>query len=351
MVGVVFMVLFMIMFMMMMICIVGYVVFGEIDLWDVFVLIGLIVIGYFVVMFVVMLFVLILFVLIWWYWDFEMVVWFVFGVSFMCFIKLIGVFVVLIILLIIFFVFVGWLWLNQQSKMIKVCFQQCDEILLFVLGQFCELVVNYCVFFIEKMLLDQSKVQNVFVMLMENGKVNVVVLQMGYMEILKDGDCFVVFEDGCCYDGMFGQLNFKIMEFECYGVKIMSKFVINVQIINSMFMFDLLCNLMCDNFVEFVWCVGLLLIVINLMVFGILFLYQNLCCSCMINFVMVVLIYFMYLNLLNVVQVQIEQGKMLFGVGFVGLYVIVVVIVVFIFWLCVCNCLLLICVLFGCLGV
>ncbi|OJB47752.1 hypothetical protein BGV60_25925 [Burkholderia ubonensis] len=48
---------------------------------------------------------------------------------------------------------------------------------------------------------------------------------------------------------------------------------------------------------------------------------------------MAVLIYLTYSNLLNVVQAQIEQGKMSFGVGLVGLHLIVA----FIFWLRVRN--------------
>jgi len=56
-----------------------------------------------------------------------------------------------------------------------------------------------------------------------------------------------------------------------------------------------------------------------------------------INLVMAVLIYLTYSNLLNVVQSWIEQGKMSFGVGLVGLHILVALIVVFIFWLRVRN--------------
>jgi lipopolysaccharide export system permease protein len=50
-----------------------------------------------------------------------------------------------------------------------------------------------------------------------------------------------------------------------------------------------------------------------------------------------VLIYLTYSNLLNVVQSWIEQGKMSFGVGLVGLHVIVALVVAVIFWLRVRN--------------
>lgn len=334
--GAVFMVLLTIMLTTMMIRIVGYAASGEIDPRDVLVLIGLTVIGYLAVMLVVTLFVSILFVLTRWYRDSEMVVWLASGVSLTRLIKPIGVFATPIIVLIAFFAFVGWPWSNQQSKMIKARFQQRDEISLLAPGQFRESATNHRVFFIEKMSPDQSKVQNVFVTSTENGKVNVVVSHTGHTET-KDGDRFVVLEDGRRYDGTPGQPNFKIMEFQRYGVKITSTPVTNVPATNSTPTLDLLRNPTRDNLAEFAWRAGLPLIAINLLVLGIPLSYQNPRRSRTINLVMAVLIYLTYSNLLNVVQSQIEQGKMSFGVGLVGLHAIVAVIVAFIFWLRVRN--------------
>ena len=220
--------------------------------------------------------------------------------------------------------------------MIKARFQQRDEISLLAPGQFRESASNHRVFFIEKMTPDQSKVQNVFVTSTENGKVNVVVSQTGHTET-RDGSRFVVLEDGRRYDGTPGQPNFKIMEFERYGVKITSTPVTNVQTTNSTPTPDLLRNPTNDNLAEFAWRAGLPLIAINLMVLGIPLSYQNPRRSRTINLVMAVLIYLTYSNLLNVVQSQIEQGKMSFGVGLVGLHLVVAAIVAFIFWLRVRN--------------
>ncbi|MCA3785523.1 LPS export ABC transporter permease LptF [Burkholderia sp.] len=334
--GAVFMVLLTIMLTTMMIRIVGYAASGEIDPRDVLVLIGLTVIGYLAVMLVVTLFVSILFVLTRWYRDSEMVVWLASGVSLTRLIKPIGVFATPIVLLIAFFAFVGWPWSDQQSKMIRARFQQRDEISLLAPGQFRESATNHRVFFIEKMSPDQSKVQNVFVTSTENGKVNVVVSQTGHTETL-DGNRFVVLEDGRRYDGTPGQPNFKIMEFERYGVKITSTPVVNVPTTNSTPTLDLLRNPTRDNLAEFAWRAGLPLIALNLMVLGIPLAYQNPRRSRTINLVMAVLIYLTYSNLLNVVQAQIEQGKMSFGVGLVGLHALVAVIVAFIFWLRVRN--------------
>ena len=313
--GAVFMVLLTIMLTTMMIRIVGFAASGEIDPRDVVVLIGLTVIGYLAVMLIVTLFVSILFVLTRWYRDSEMVVWLASGVSQTQLIKPIAVFSTPIIILIVFFAFVGWPWSNQQSKLIKQRFQQRDEVSLLAPGQFRESPSSHRVFFIEKMSPDQGHVENVFVTSTEGGKVNVIVSKTGHTETRDDGDRFIVLENGRRYDGEPGQPNFRIMEFERYGVKIQSHQVVNTPTTTGISTPDLLANPTRDNLAEFAWRAGLPLIAINLMLLAIPLSYQNPRRSRTINLVMAVLIYLTYSNLLNVVQSWIEQGKMSFGVG------------------------------------
>jgi lipopolysaccharide export system permease protein len=52
---------------------------------------------------------------------------------------------------------------------------------------------------------------------------------------------------------------------------------------------------------------------------------------------MAVLIYLTYSNLLNVVQSWIEQGRVSFGVGLIGLHILVAGLVAFIFYLRIRN--------------
>jgi lipopolysaccharide export system permease protein len=335
--GAVFMVLLTLVLTTMMIRIVGFAASGEIDPRDVLVLIGLTVIGYLAIMLVATLFVSILFVLTRWYRDSEMVVWLSSGVSLTQFIKPVGVFATPIIILIAFFVFVGWPWSNQQNKLIRARFQQRDEVSLLAPGQFRESTVSHRVFFIEKMSPDQSHVENVFVTSTENGKVNVVVSKFGHTETQKDGNRFVVLENGRRYDGEPGHPDFRIMEFERYGIKIQSQPVVTTPTATGTPTLELLRNPTRDNLAEFAWRAGLPLIGINLMLLAIPLAYQNPRRSRTINLVMAVLIYLTYSNVLNVVQSWIQQGKMSFPVGLVGLHVVVAAIVVFIFWLRVRN--------------
>lgn len=335
--GAVFMVLLTVMLTTMMIRIVGFAAQGQVDPKNVVVLIGFTVIGYLAVILIVTLFVSILFVLTRWYRDSEMVVWLASGVSQTQLIKPIAVFSAPIIVFIMFFAFVGWPWSNAQSKLIKARFQQRDEVSLLAPGQFRESPSSNRVFFIEKMSPDQGHVENVFVTSTENGKVNVIVSKNGHTETRSDGDCFIVLENGRRYDGKSGQPNFRITEFERYGVKITSHQVINTPSTTGISTPDLLARPTKDNLAEFAWRAGLPLIAINLMLLAIPLSYQNPRRSRTINLVMAVLIYLTYSNLLNIVQSWIEQGKLSFALGLVGLHVIVALIVAFNFWLRVRN--------------
>src|ERR1700694_4423109 len=249
--GAVFLVLLTLMLTTMMIRIVGFAASGQVDPRDVVVLIGLTVIGYLAVIMIVTLFVSILFVLTRWYRDSEMVVWLASGGSQTGPIKPGAVFSTPIILAIVFFAFVVWPWSNLQSKLIKARFQQRDEVSLLAPGQFRESLTSHRVFFIEKMSPDQGHVQNVFVTSTEGGKVNVVVSKNGHTETAKDGTHFVVLENGRRYDGEPGQPDFRIMEFQRYGVKIAQQPVINVPTTTGMSTLALLRHPTRSNLAEF----------------------------------------------------------------------------------------------------
>ena len=335
--GAVFMVLLTIFLTTMMIRIVGFAASGEVDPKDVLVLIGLTVIGYLAVMLVVTLFVSILFVLTRWYRDSEMVVWLASGVSLTRFIKPIATFAAPMLLLIAFFAYVGWPWSNAQNKLIRARFQQRDEVSLLAPGQFRESPSSHRVFFVEKMTPDQSQVENVFVTSTEHGKVSVVVSKNGHTETEKDGARFVVLDNGRRYDGEPGKPDFRIMEFERYGVKITQQPVVNRPSTTGLPTLALLRHPSNTNLAEFAWRTGLPLMAINLMLLGIPLAYQNPRRGRTINLVMAVLIFLTYSNLLNVVQSWVEQGKMSFVVGLLGLHAIVTALVVVVFWLRVRN--------------
>ena len=329
--GAVFLVLLTIMLSTMLIRIVGFAASGEIDPRDVLVLIGLTVVGYLAVMLIVTMFVSILFVLTRWYRDSEMVVWFASGVSHTHLIKPIAKFSAPLIVLIIFFAFVGWPWSNEQSKLVRERFAQRDEVSLLAPGQFRESPASHRVFFIEKMSPDARTVKNVFVTGTENGKINVVVSADGQIETQPNGDRFVVLAHGRRYDGVPGQPDYRIMEFQRYGVRIESHDIIDTPSSRDFSTAELIATPNRANLGELAWRIGLPLVAINLMLLAIPLAHQSPRRSRTTNLVMAVLIYLTYSNLLNLAQSWIEQGRIPFVVGLVSLHVIVSIIVFVLF--------------------
>ncbi|WP_216796793.1 LPS export ABC transporter permease LptF [Candidatus Vallotia tarda] len=333
----VFLVLLTLVLTTMMIRIVGSAASGEIDLKDVVVLIGLTMIRYVSVMLMASLFSAILFVLTRWYRDSEMLIWLSCGVSLTRLIKPITMFSVPIIVLISFFSFVGWPWANEQSRLIRERFQQRDEILLLAPGQFCESTSKHRVFFVEKVGPSQKDIENIFVASTENGRVNILVSKTGYMEIHPNGDRFVVLKNGRRYDGELGQIDLRIMEFFSYGIKIQSEQLVDRPMTPGLSTATLLRARNNTNLAEFAWRASLPLTALNLMLLAIPLAYQNPRHGRTISLALGVFIYLTYSNLMNLVQAWIEQGKIAFMSGLLGLHLIILAITIFIFWLRVCN--------------
>ena len=127
------------------------------------------------------------------------------------------------------------------------------------------------------------------------------------------------------------------MEFQRYGVKMTHQPIVNTKTTTGMSTIALLRHPTHDNLAEFAWRTGLPLMAVNLMLLGIPLAYQNPRRGRTINLVMAVLIFLTYSNLLNVVQSWLEQGKMSFVVGLLGLHIVAAALVVVVFWLRVRN--------------
>jgi len=335
--GAVFMVLLTIILTTMMIRIVGFAAQGEIDPRDVVVLIALTMIGYLGVIMIGTMFVSILFVLTRWYRDSEMVVWFASGVSLTSLIRPIATFAVPIIVLIAFFSFVAWPWSNAQRDLLRDRFQQRDDVSLLAAGQFRESATSHRVFFVEKISGDAMHVQNVFVTGTDEGKLSVIVSHMGHVETGPNGDRYIVLENGRRYDGTPDQPDFRVMEFQRYGVKIESKQVVNAPTPASTPTLELIHNPTRANLAELAWRTGLPITAVVLMLLAIPLSYQNPRRSRTVNLVLAVLIYLTYSNLLNLMQAWIEQGKLPFALGLVGLHIVAGLIAVFMFWMRIRN--------------
>jgi lipopolysaccharide export system permease protein len=332
--GAVFMVLITVMLTTMMIRILGFAASGKADPHDVLVLIGLAVIGYLAVILIVTLFVSILFVLTRWYRDSEMVVWFASGLSITNFVKPVLRFSAPYLAVITFCALVAWPWANQQIAALEARFAQRDDVSMISPGQFRESAANHRVFFVETVSPDATKVHNVFVSGTENGKVNVIVSKDGHIETAKDGNRYIVLEKGRRYDGVPGQPDYRVMEFERYGVKIDNPTAVDADNtptkgVPTARLFREIQNPIFRG--EIVWRIGLPLLALSLVLLAVPLAYQNPRHGRTVNLVMAVLIYLSYTNLLSLSQAYVAQERIPLAIGVWLLHAVAIFVIVLLY--------------------
>lgn len=328
----VFMVLLAVMLVAMMPRIVGHAALDLVDPRDMLTLIGLSVLSYLPIILIITLFTSILFVLTRWYRDSEMVVWMTSGLSLLRFIKPVMLFSALWIIAIAYGAFVIWPWSHQYIKRSYERFAQRDEIALIAPGQFRESPGNRRIFFIEQVLPNAKQVRHVFIAGTEPEKVSVVVANRGHIEMQPHGERFIVLEKGHRYDGAPGQADYRVMEFQRYGMRIDAQHLMNIPTAKSTSTLELLRKPTPNHAAELAWRAGLPLMAINLILLAIPLAYQNPRRGRMFHLVTAVLIYLIYSNLLNLTQSWLEQEKLPLGAGFWALHALVAALTAALFW-------------------
>ena len=318
--GAVFLVLVTIMITTLVIRILGFAASGSVNPEDALVLIALATLGYFAVLLTVSLFIAVLIVLVRWYKDSEMIVWFASGLSITNLIGPILRFAIPLILIIALLAAFVWPWANRESSVISQRFQQRDDLSMVAAGQFKESAKAERVFFIEDLDVDKGEVKNIFVADTRNQKLSVAVAATGYIENAPNGDKSVVLLKGRRYEGQPTQANFRILEFDEYETKILSKEVSKPpprdrekNVIELIQESD--SNIRRANFGELLWRIGLPIMALGLVLIAIPLAYVNPRLGNYTAMFYAVLIYLMYSNLLNLSQNYVSQGRIDFFIG------------------------------------
>lgn len=216
--GAVFTTLFTITITVMLIRILGQAAGGQVASQDVVALIGFAALNYLPVLLILTSFISVLLVVTRSYQDSEMVVWFASGLSLSQWIRPILGFGLPIVALTAALSFVVTPWANRQSSEFRERFEKRQDISRVSPGKFQESAAGDRIFFVEGIANDASRVRNVFVNTVRDGKSSVVAAREGTVEIDAHGDKFVVLQNGRRYDGSPTQPDFQMMQFERYGL-------------------------------------------------------------------------------------------------------------------------------------
>jgi lipopolysaccharide export system permease protein len=320
--GVVFMVLVTLVLTNLMIRVLGNAASGTANPKDALVLIGLGMINYLPILLTASVFVAILMVLTRWYKDSEMVIWQTAGIGLLKILRPILNFTAQIAVAIALLSIFVSPWASEQSATIKQRFQQRDDISMLAPGQFRESSGNNRVFFIESMNPETDVIKNVFVTDFGKDRQLVAVAKQGFIQNTPDGEKQLILETGRRYEGVPGNTDFRITEFDKYTVKLADKVI--DPIINgprTLPAWVLIQDLNKAHLGEILWRIGLPLMVFVFAIVAIPLSYMDPRRGRYTALVMAVLLYFTYSNLLKLMQAWVSTGKLSFSIGWWLLHV------------------------------
>ncbi|MDK3021918.1 LPS export ABC transporter permease LptF [Cupriavidus taiwanensis] len=312
--GAVFLVMLTFMLTSLVIRILGMAANGKASPNDVLMLIGLATIGYLSILLSATLFISTLIVLTRWYKDSEMVVWFSAGISLRDLVKPVLQFAAPFIVLALLLGMFAWPWANQQSALFRDRFEQRGVMSMIAAGRFIEPAKANYVLFIEGIDADMKHARNVFVANAEADKIGVALAHQGQFETMPNGDRLVVMENGRRYSGTPGQIDYRIVEFERYAVKVDNKPPESEAKLppKSRDTIDLIRNPTRENLGELIWRISLPILAFNFVMIAIPLAYVNPRLGRYTPLVFAVLIYLTYSNLINLTQSWVRNGSMPF---------------------------------------
>ncbi len=191
------------------------------------------------------------------------------------------------------------------------------------------------VFFVEGVSGDTTKVKNIFVSSVRNGKTSVVVAKEGTVEIDPNGDKFLVMHKGRRYDGVPTQSDFQLMEFDRYGVLVarQSAVLVGDTSARALPTIALLKNRSNFNDGEMLWRVSLPLMGILLMLLAIPLGFVNPRGGRSANLLIALFLFTFYSNMLSFAQATVVQQRSTLPLAWWPVHLVaIVVIVAFFLW-------------------
>lgn len=331
--GVIFATLFTIMVTTTLIRLLGQAAGGSVDTSSVVPLIAFTSVGILPVLLVLTLYLSVLVALTRAYRDSEMVIWFATGLSLLAWVRPVLSFALPFVLLVGAISLAVAPWAQRQTIEYQKRFEQREEVAQIAPGQFRESASANRVFYVESVSDDLSTVRNVFVTQTDGEKLVIVASAGGRIETEANGDRFLVLEKGRRYDGIQGKPEYKLMEFERYGVRLDPKATaLDDDSSKIKSTYALIMDPSQRNSAELLWRISLPVSAIMLALLAIPLSAVNPRVGRSINLMFAVLLYFTYSNLVSLAQGWVAQGKLQFAIGVVIVHLALLIVVMVLFW-------------------
>jgi lipopolysaccharide export system permease protein len=152
---------------------------------------------------------------------------------------------------------------------------------------------------------------------MKDGVDSLIVAKTGEMVTDADGEKFVVMEKGRRYDGVPGQLDMEIVEFDRYGVSVQSQSRAEAANHATRTLTTLELIKQADRYAdaELLWRIALPLMAASLMLLAIPLAFVNPRAGRSIGLLIALLLFFIYSNVVSVFQAAVAQERLSFMVA------------------------------------
>jgi lipopolysaccharide export system permease protein len=306
---------------------------GTLPVEAVLVLLGFSALNYLPILLSISLFLSVLLTLTRSYSDSEMVVWFSTGMSLTRWMRPVMWFALPVVLLIAMLSLLLTPWAMSKVDEIRLKLESRDDVAVAAPGTFRESKQADRVFFLENVSPGNNQVGNIFVQSVQQGKVGTIVARQGLQETAANGDKFIVLLNGKRHEGIPGQLDYKIVEFERYSMRVETveskKKPPNPKAFSTLYLLE---NRSSWNMSELNWRLGLPVSALLLSFLAIPFSYVNPRAGRSLNMISALIVYMLYNNLMSVINTWVAQGKVPVSTGLLGIHIVMIALVLTLFY-------------------
>jgi lipopolysaccharide export system permease protein len=266
--------------------------------------------------------------------DSEMVIWLSAGLSHTQWMRPVLAFAVPFSLVILLLTLVLNPWVQTKKSEYRQDLRSRSESTLIAPGLFAESSAGQRVYYVESLNPLTGIVRNVFMQSRIDGKLGLVVAQEGYHTQLADNSRYLVLKNGRRYEGTPGQLDYRIVQFERYWMRLDPVAMGAPETsVRQAPLAELISDASPPARAELLWRLGVPLSALILAVMAIPLSFVNTRAHRSYGLVIALLVYFVYNNFLSLSQAWVGQGKLNPWVGILGAHAVMLLAVAALFYL------------------
>lgn len=266
--------------------------------------------------------------------DSEMVIWFNAGVSLTQWMRPVLTFAVPLVLVLLLLTLVLNPWAQTKKSEYRQDLRSRSESALIAPGMFAESHGGQRVYYVEALNPLTGIVRNVFMQSRIDGQLGLVVAREGSYTQQPDGSRYLVFKEGRRYEGTPGQLDYRVVQFERYWMRLDRVPPGGKETgIRHAPVSVLIKDASPPAHAELLWRVGVPVSALILAVMAIPLSFVNTRARRSYGLVVALLLYFIYNNLLSLAQAWVAQDRLNPWVGIFAPHVVMLVAVAALFYL------------------